>query len=595
MQESNFNVIIDTENYTTVIGESAKIDVGQAISNVQSGKAEIEAAVQDGKAAFNLNATAKTGEFNNNASAKTQNYNDNAVAKTTAFNDNATAKTSSFDTNATNKTNAFNQNVTDKTLAFNNNAAAKQAEVDASAVLAKQYAIGDPSEPTGNSAKYWAEQASSSVTGLGARVTAIEGKIPADASSSNQLADKSWVESQEYITGITSSDVTNALGYTPYNSTNPNGYTSNVGTVTSVNNTAPDSSGNVTLIIPDSLPSQTGQAGKFLTTNGTDASWADVSTRNIGEIVQSTIPLTDAGLHLLDGALLQGSGAYGDFVTYIAGLVNSYPNLFTTETDWQQSIVDYGVCGKFVYDSTNNTVRLPKITGFTEGIIDATVLGDLVEAGLPNITGSGGFDVNTNENSDYWSGCLQATQFGNQGVGDDGSKTTTFTLDASRSSSIYGNSNTVQPQAIKVLYYIVIATSTKTNIEVDIDEVMTDLNGKADVDLSNVTTSGKSLISGLSMPSNRYTNLTLGASGTEYTAPANGYFFVEKTAGATGKYLSMSNMTSGVAVEVNPTVSTNWPKCWIMAKKDDVVKIAYTLTGATQNFKFIYAEGEPNV
>ena len=27
-----------------------------------------------------------------------------------------------------------------------------------------------------------------------------------------------------YITGISSSDVTTALGYTPYNSTNPNGY-----------------------------------------------------------------------------------------------------------------------------------------------------------------------------------------------------------------------------------------------------------------------------------------------------------------------------------------------------------------------------------
>ena len=33
-----------------------------------------------------------------------------------------------------------------------------------------------------------------------------------------------------YITGITSSNVTTALGYTPYNSTNPNGYISNVAT-----------------------------------------------------------------------------------------------------------------------------------------------------------------------------------------------------------------------------------------------------------------------------------------------------------------------------------------------------------------------------
>lgn len=36
---------------------------------------------------------------------------------------------------------------------------------------------------------------------------------------------------------LVSSDVTNALGFTPYNSTNPNGYTTNVGTVTSVGGT----------------------------------------------------------------------------------------------------------------------------------------------------------------------------------------------------------------------------------------------------------------------------------------------------------------------------------------------------------------------
>lgn len=41
-----------------------------------------------------------------------------------------------------------------------------------------------------------------------------------------------------YITGITSSDVTGALGFTPYNSTNPNGYTNNIGTITSVKTTA---------------------------------------------------------------------------------------------------------------------------------------------------------------------------------------------------------------------------------------------------------------------------------------------------------------------------------------------------------------------
>ena len=63
-----------------------------------------------------------------------------------------------------------------------------------------------------------------------------------------------------FITGITSSDVTTALGYTPYNSSNPNGYTSNVGTVTSVNNVSPVS-GNVTLSIPTDTNDLTNGAG----------------------------------------------------------------------------------------------------------------------------------------------------------------------------------------------------------------------------------------------------------------------------------------------------------------------------------------------
>lgn len=47
------------------------------------------------------------------------------------------------------------------------------------------------------------------------------------------------------LQSISSSDVTTALGYTPYNSTNPNGYTSNTGTITGVkmNGTTVASSG----------------------------------------------------------------------------------------------------------------------------------------------------------------------------------------------------------------------------------------------------------------------------------------------------------------------------------------------------------------
>ena len=211
------------------------------------------------------------------------------------------------------------------------------------------------------------------------------------------------------------------------------------------------------------------------------------TSRNIGQIITSTLPLSDAGLHLLDGALIDGSGSYAKFVDYIANLYGDgtdVPSYFCTEANWQTAVMTYGVCGKFVYDSANNTVRLPKITGIIEGTTDVAALCDLVQAGLPNITGGSTMPILSGMSP---TGALYR---GNSVTGQGWYNTDTnseLKLDASRSSSIYGNSNTVQPQTIKVLYYIVLATSTKTAIEVDIDEIATDLAGKADVDLSNCT------------------------------------------------------------------------------------------------------------
>ena len=375
------------------------------------------------------------------------------------------------------------------------------------------------------------------------------------------------------------------------------GYTSNVGTVTSVNNAQPDASGNVELVIPDSLPSQTGNANKFLTTDGTDASWSTVPTRNIGEIVSSTIPLTDAGLHLLDGSLIQGGGIYSEFVDYIAGLVSTYPSIFTTESAWQSSVSTYGVCGKFVYDSTNNTVRLPKVTGIIEGTTDVNALGDLVQAGLPNIQGSAFLHAVEQANifNDV-TGALRgaggssnsyrspASLGKNSGAKSSGG----ITLDASRSSSIYGNSSTVQPQTIKCYYYIVIATSTKTDIEVDIDNIATDLNGKADTDLTNVTDTAKVLMSGMGMPSDRYINLTLGASGTTYTAPANGYFSILARSTNLVRFDGlMYNVTM-------PVVSSSLSAVIFPILKGKTITLQYEtldLSDSWNYFRFIYAKG----
>lgn len=324
------------------------------------------------------------------------------------------------------------------------------------------------------------------------------------------------------------------------------------------------------------------------------------SGRNIGEIVASTLPLEDAGLHLLDGALIDGSGIYSEFVQYIVNLYTNNPtaNYFTDETTWQDTVTNYGVCGKFVYDSTNNTVRLPKVIGIIEGTTDVTALGDLVQAGLPNITGK----ITTNPNPFYNSrltvsgALLNTTTTSNTAQGSASGYTGSgVALDASRSNPIYGNSATVQPQTIKILYYIVIATSTKTDIVVDIDEVVTDLNGKVDTDLTNATNSAKVMMSGMAMPSDTYIDLTLGSAKTTYTAPANGWFVIRKVATAAGQFLYMGNIpTSGHTTICWSRRAVNEQDIFegfLPVKKNDVVQIDYSLGGSTDIFRFTYAVG----
>lgn len=314
------------------------------------------------------------------------------------------------------------------------------------------------------------------------------------------------------------------------------------------------------------------------------------SSRNIGELVTSLLPQTDAGLHLVDGALINGDGAYADFVNYIAELYNADPtaNYFTDEETWQTSVTTYGVCGKFVYDNVANTVRLPKATGIIEGTIDLSALGDLVEAGLPNITAQVvGVYTHNVVNASGALGILNTSQAGS--LGSAGShKWTDWSFNASRSSSIYKNNfNKVQPQTIKGFVYICIATSKKTDVEVNIDNVMTDVNGKADTDLTNLTNTGKEFASSLPMPSNRYIDLTLGASGTEYTAPANGWVSFGRAIGD-GEFITLScNGVASVCISrnvQNPTVS-------IPVTKGSTFIATYVGTGGTFTFKFIYAEG----
>jgi hypothetical protein len=115
--------------------------------------------------------------------------------------------------------------------------------------------------------------------------------------SSNWNTAYSWGNhaSAGYLTSITGTQVTTALGYTPYNSTNPAGYTTNTGTVTSVGLTAGTgisvsgspitSSGSIT--VTNSAP-MTYPSGSGIAVVSSGSSWGTTLTAPAGTIVGTT-------------------------------------------------------------------------------------------------------------------------------------------------------------------------------------------------------------------------------------------------------------------------------------------------------------------
>lgn len=127
--------------------------------------------------------------------------------------------------------------------------------VDSEDYSSKAWAVGGTGTET-NNAKYYAEQAAASVASVGNATLTIQENgsdigtftanatvdksininVPTDtgdltngagfinSSALTGYATESWVNSKGYINGINSTDVINALGYTPYNSSNPDGF-----------------------------------------------------------------------------------------------------------------------------------------------------------------------------------------------------------------------------------------------------------------------------------------------------------------------------------------------------------------------------------
>ena len=165
----------------------------------------------------------------------------------------------------------------------------------------------------------------------------------------------------------------------------------------------------------------------------------------------------------LNGQLVAINTQTTPFLNRLKSIVALYPSLSTDETSWQatKTLSAYGQVGKFVINETAGTIRIPAIVN-VQGLFDLANLGLTVSAGLPNITGVFNYYIAAASGD----GAFKKTTFGNHNGAANGSGANQFSFDASRCSSIYGNSTTVQPESVQYPYFIQIATGQETKSDI---------------------------------------------------------------------------------------------------------------------------------
>lgn len=221
-----------------------------------------------------------------------------------------------------------------------------------------------------------------------------------------------------------------------------------------------------------------------------------------------------------------------------------------------------GVAWYYILDTVNKQFKLPRTKfGFT-GLRDE--VGGYVEAGLPNITGSfSGGEFARPDFSISTSGAIYSNSIssGYRPIGESGINAS-LEFDASRSSSIYGNSDTVQERATQMYLYFYVGNFERDAVEQTAGATTEMFNNKADVDLSNMNASqsAKDTIVGWGMPD--YTAGVSVANDTVisgFTAPEKGILmlgggaYYPKINGidlANGSYYTPNNIRFGQTVPI---------------------------------------------
>ena len=172
----------------------------------------------------------------------------------------------------------------------------------------------------------------------------------------------------------------------------------------------------------------------------------------------------------LNGQIVDINTNTRPFLNRLQQITTLHPSLLCTEEEWQtaKTMSAFGQVGKFVFNYSGDeiiSVRIPTIVN-VQGLFDLQNLGMTVDAGLPNINGFSRLRasiLNDTENDGALSVNMGAGSTSNAATSSGSSKAgDNLVFNASSSNAIYGNSDTVQPEAIQYPYFIQISTGSET-------------------------------------------------------------------------------------------------------------------------------------
>ena len=325
--------------------------------------------------------------------------------------------------------------------------------------------------------------------------------------------------------------------------------------------------------------------------------WLGISDVGGGGLpVGTIIPVTASSSHVPENTL------YADGVEFSGAEGQMFRNLWTdyiltgkldtcSYSEYETDLAIYGQCIKWAVDTANEKFRIPLIKdGSVIQQAGTNSVGKSFNAGLPNITGTARTTGTGNvyKNTGIFSGAFRATY--DENVSADGYTASTassyydnLAFDASESNSIYGNSNTVQMNAVAVRHFIVVATGSVNQNEADWSEFASSLQGKANTDLSNTNPSASFRRDSVRWGIPDYLQqieVEVAKEKTTFIAPYDGVIFGFQTSSTAVRMLTIN----GIEVFRHNVTSGTWSESfYFQVYQGDVVVVDnYSITSNTR-------------